>query len=105
MTLEKIGILGGSLSTQLKHLMILEKKQYCQSSKRVFDELMSAFCPRIIKIGNLPYLSSILRKPKPLGTEMKVIADTETIISLHFGFQIGGNALENSAFLEYADKF
>ena len=41
---------------------------------RVLDESMSAFRPRTTKTGNLTYLSFILRKPEPLGTEFKTLA-------------------------------
>ena len=41
---------------------------------RVLDESMSAFRPRTMKTGNLPYLSFILRTPEPLGTEFKTLA-------------------------------
>lgn len=47
---------------------------YC----KVFDESMSSWRARTTKLGGLPFLSFILRKPKPLGTEFKVSADTET---------------------------
>jgi hypothetical protein len=45
---------------------------------KVHDESMSAFKPRTTKTGGLPFLSFILRKPKPIGTEFKVTACTET---------------------------
>jgi hypothetical protein len=47
---------------------------YC----KVHDESMSSWKTRTTKLGGLPFLSFILRKPKPLGTEFKVNADTET---------------------------
>ena len=47
---------------------------YC----KVHDESMSAFKPRTTKTGGLPFLSFILRKPKPIGTEFKATACTET---------------------------
>ena len=48
------------------------------SFAKVFDESMSAWKTRTTQLGGLPFLSFILRKPKPLGTEGKVAADTET---------------------------
>jgi hypothetical protein len=42
------------------------------------DESMSAFQPRLDKLGGLPNISYIKRKPTPLGTEFKTICDTET---------------------------
>ena len=55
---------------------------YC----KVHDESMSAFRPRSTKTGTtkvndlvgLPFLSFILRKPKPLGTEFKSTACSQT---------------------------
>ncbi|KAL7425984.1 hypothetical protein ACHAXM_000719 [Skeletonema potamos] len=47
---------------------------YC----KVHDESMSALKPRTTKTGGLPFLSFILRKPKPIGTEFKATACTET---------------------------
>ena len=41
----------------------------------VLDESMSAFRPRTTATGNLPHLSFVRRKPEPLGTEFKCIAD------------------------------
>jgi hypothetical protein len=35
------------------------------------DKSMSSFRPQTSKTGNLPHLSFILRKPKPLGTKFK----------------------------------
>ena len=42
--------------------------------KKVFDESMSAWQPRTTPYGSLPNISFILRKPKPLGTEFKIVA-------------------------------
>ena len=43
--------------------------------EKVLDEFMSAYAPQTRKIGNLPHLSFIARKPEPLGTEFKCVAD------------------------------
>ena len=48
------------------------------SFTKVLDETMSPWSPTTTKTGGLPFLSFILRKPKPLGTEFKTVADTET---------------------------
>ena len=47
---------------------------YC----KVLDETMSAWSPTTTKYGGLPFLSFILRKPTPLGTEFKSVACTVT---------------------------
>lgn len=45
---------------------------------KVHDESMSPWRPRTTQYGGLPFLSFLLRKPKPLGTEFKCTACTET---------------------------
>ena len=45
---------------------------------KVLDELMSGWSPTTTRWGGLPFLSFILRKPVPLGTEAKVVADALT---------------------------
>ena len=47
---------------------------YC----KVMDETMSSWSPTTTKYGGLPFLSFILRKPTPLGTEFKSVACTVT---------------------------
>ena len=60
---------------------------------KVLDEMMSAFRPRTRKTGNLPHLSYLLRKPKPLGTEFKCCANTGTGIMLCLETQEGKDAM------------
>jgi len=55
------------------------KKTVQAPNIRVLDESMSAFRPRTTKTGDLPYISFIMRKPEPLGTEFKTLA------ACHFG--------------------
>ena len=50
------------------------KKTVQAPNIRVLDESMSAFRPRTTKTGNLPFLSYVLRKPEPLGSEFKTLA-------------------------------
>ena len=45
------------------------------SSIIFLDQSMSALMPRTTKIGNLPNLSFIQQKPKPLGNEFKCAMD------------------------------
>ena len=45
---------------------------------KVLDESMSSFRPRTSKTGNLPHISYIMRKPRPLGTEDKNGGDAAT---------------------------
>ena len=48
------------------------------------DESMSAYAPQTEKTGNIPHLSYVFRKPKPLGTEAKdtLCTETECILAL-----------------------
>ncbi len=55
---------------------------------KIMDELMSAFKPRS-DTGGLPNLTFIIRKPEPLGTEMKCVACPETGIMLGLEIQWG----------------
>jgi hypothetical protein len=48
------------------------------SKKKVLDEIMSAFRPRTTATGALPNISYILRKPEPLGSELKVSGCSKT---------------------------
>jgi Transposase IS4 len=48
----------------------------------VLDEGMSAFQPRTTATSTMPKISFVKRKPKPLGTEFKMAACTETKINL-----------------------
>ena len=44
------------------------KKNMWSSIVKVFDESTSAFVPKTTPTANLPHLSKIDRKPKPIGT-------------------------------------
>eukprot|EP00951_Prasinocladus_malaysianus_P014339 scaffold108899_cov15-Prasinocladus_malaysianus.AAC.1 len=55
----------------------------------VLDESMSAYQPRKDKLGGLPNISFIQRKPKPLGTEFKTSCDGHTGVMLHLEIQEG----------------
>ena len=46
------------------------------SRVKVLDESMSAYRPQTSKTGNLHNISYIMRKPEPLGTELKTVAST-----------------------------
>lgn len=63
------------------------RRVFAPSHKIVFDESMSAWKPRTTKEGGLPNISFIMRKPKPLGTELKNAACTETGTQHHRGFR------------------
>jgi hypothetical protein len=65
------------------------KAKVAASVYKVMDESMSSFRPQTSKTGNLPNLSYILRKPKPLGTEFKNIVCGTTRIMLALEIQEG----------------
>lgn len=54
------------------------KKNIAASCKKILDESMSAWKPRTTPYGELPNISYIARKPKPIGTEFKDVACAET---------------------------
>eukprot|EP00873_Tetraselmis_striata_P006595 jgi/Tetstr1/426859/TSEL_017073.t1 len=57
------------------------------------DESMSAFQPRKTKLGGMPNFSFIYRKPKPLGTEFKVVCDCSTGVMTHIEIHEGRDAM------------
>ena len=59
------------------------------SNHLCMDEMMVAFRPRKSKTGGLPNLTSLPRKPEPLGTEYKCINCTKTNCTLHLEIQRG----------------
>jgi len=61
-------------------------KLYHVSSVLEFDESMSVFIPRT-KIGTLPNISFVKRKPEKLGTEFKNIVDGVSDNRLWLGIQ------------------
>jgi len=59
------------------------------SFKKTLDEIMSGYRPRTSKLGGLPNISFILRKPRPLGTEFKVTCCSTTGMMLDVEIQRG----------------
>ena len=62
---------------------------------KVLDESMSAWRPRKDKLGGLPNISYIFRKPKPLGTEFKTMVDADTGVMVHLEVQEGKDAMRS----------
>jgi hypothetical protein len=56
---------------------------------KVLDESMSAWHPQKTKMGGLPHILFIMRKPEPLGTEFKVVACPQTGLFLYLEIQRG----------------
>ena len=63
------------------------KKWIIPEMSRVLDESMSGFQPRTAKSSILPFISYVIRKPTPLGTEYKVAACPETGIMCYLEIQ------------------
>ena len=53
------------------------------------DETMSAFRPRTTKLGGLPNISFVLRKPEPLGSEFKDTGCKKIGCMKHLELQMG----------------
>jgi Transposase IS4 len=68
------------------------------SGKLVVDESMCPWQPRTTKTGDLPHLSFVERKPRPLGTEFKNSCDALTGILLHLEIQEGKNKQRQKQF-------
>ena len=68
------------------------------SITKVLDESMSAWKPRTTKTGGLPVLTFVKRKPEPLGTEFKCVADAETGIMLFLEVQRGKEGMKGSKY-------
>ena len=62
------------------------------------DESMSAYQPRLDKLGGLANISFIKRKPKPLGTEFKTVCDTETGVMKFMEIQEGKDGMRTKQF-------
>ena len=60
------------------------------------DESMSAWQPRKDKLGGLPNISFIKRKPRPLGSEFKTVCDTETGAMVFMEIQKGAKAMKEA---------
>lgn len=61
------------------------------------DESMSGYQPRASKLGGLPHLSFIKRKPRPLGTEFKCAADGASGVMLWLEIQEGKAKMKGKA--------
>ena len=75
-----------------------QNRQSTVASSRIktLDESMSAYRPQTRKNGNLPNISFILRKPKPLGTELKTVASTASNGPIIWAeIQEGKNGMKN----------
>ena len=74
------------------------KKVVAASIVKILDELMSAYYPQKSKTGNLPHLSYVLRKLRPLGSEFKCVSCGATGMMLHLELQRGKIGMQNSMY-------
>jgi hypothetical protein len=63
---------------------------------KTFDESMSSYQPRKDKLGGLPNISFIERKPKPMGTEFKTACDSETCVMTFMEIQEGKERMQRA---------
>ena len=56
---------------------------------------MCAWRPRQTKLGNLPNISYIIRKPEPLGTEFKTVCCPITGVMTYMEIQRGKEGMKN----------
>jgi hypothetical protein len=61
----------------------IRKHDIITSERRVLDESMSVHRPCTAKLGGLPNISYILRKPEPLGTEFKTSVCPQLNVMMH----------------------
>lgn len=76
----------------------LRKTLIHPSNHVCLDELMSAWCPKTSKLGGLPNISFIKRKPQPLGTEMKCSSCSDTGIIFHLEIQKGKDTMKTAKY-------
>ncbi len=75
----------------------------------VLDESMSPFCPQTTKNGiglgmEIPHLSFVPRKPKPLGHELKNSACSHTCIMMHIELQEGAKLMATKKYVRRLGK-
>ncbi|KAL3908548.1 MAG: hypothetical protein SGILL_008440 [Bacillariaceae sp.] len=74
------------------------KTNFQASDRLTLDESMSPLRPRQTKSANLPAISYVQRKPKPLGTELKCVADVSSGVMLHLEIQRGKKGMQNAKY-------
>lgn len=71
-----------------------------KSNIKTPDETMIAWEPRTTKTGGLPNISFIKRKPSPLGTELKSVADGRHGVMLFLEIQEGKTAMRTKSYVK-----
>ena len=76
----------------------IRMKEILTSTSRILDESMSAYRPRTTRLGGLPNISYIRRKPEPLGTEFKCCVCPLTNLMTHLEIQRGKDGMKNQSY-------
>ena len=79
------------------------KKNVVANLLKVLDEAMLAYRPQTTKNNNLPHVTHLKQKPKDLGTEFKVVADSITWIFIFLEIQRGKELMRNPNFTEFTN--
>jgi hypothetical protein len=74
------------------------KAAVMSSIEKTLDETMAAFRPQTRKCGDVPNLSSIPRKPEPLGMDFKVVVCAVTGIVVWLELQRGKSPMRELEF-------
>ncbi|GFH45724.1 hypothetical protein CTEN210_02198 [Chaetoceros tenuissimus] len=75
------------------------REKVLSSTDDTGDETMSSLRPRTTPKGNLPHLQNVLRKPEPLGTELKSLACTKLKMMKALELQRSANDRTETRFL------
>jgi len=73
------------------------RRNIVMSEVQIPYEAMSAFQPRTTPKADLPHVSFVERKPKPLGTEFKCVADGGSGVMRFLEIQEGSKAMAEKA--------
>ena len=65
------------------------------SYEKVLDESMSSWRPRTTATGGLPNISFIMRKPEPLGTELKTVCCAKTGVMTYMEIMRGAKGMKD----------
>ena len=86
------------ITLAIKRFNMIRQKKIHKSQWAVIDESMSAWRPRTTRLGGLPHLSHVPRKPEPLGTEFKCTADPASGCMLALEIQQGKEAMKHQTY-------
>jgi hypothetical protein len=82
----------------VENFRLIQKHDIVTSEKHVFDESMGSLRPHSVKLGWLPNIIFILRKPKPIGTEFNTSVCPKVNIMTHMELCEGKECMLNKPF-------